>query len=112
MQGNYLPMLNLMAFIPAMVMIDALRDEIKFGDEGSDWKRDWGFMDYLWNGVERAGLTGVAGAFLSDVSQAHEFGDMTPSSIVGPTLDPLLSGQINWEDYAPAGNILGNRFDL
>lgn len=52
------------------------------GGEVPDWQKDWGTSDYLYDGMQRAGLFGV-GQFAVD---ANDFGMM---SLGGPTVNQL-----------------------
>jgi hypothetical protein len=58
--GNHDPALAMLfGSVPAIIAADFLRGLVMNGGEEPPWKKDWGFFDYLSNGVQRAGLLGV-----------------------------------------------------
>lgn len=80
--GNYGPALALAGYVPMMIAADLVKGMIQGGGEQPQWKKDWGFGQYLHSGIERAGLYGV-GQFSTDLLH----GNM--GSILGPTIEQL-----------------------
>lgn len=81
-EGNYKPAAALASYVPVMIAADYLKGFVQGGGDQPAWKRDWGPSDYLWNGVQRAGLLGV-GQFGVDAA-GRGLGTLS-----GPTLEQL-----------------------
>ena len=58
--GNYDPAFAMALSVPAIVASDFLRGLAQNGGEEPAWKRKWKFDDYIMDGVQRAGLLGIA----------------------------------------------------
>lgn len=86
--GNYNPAMALSAYVPVMIAADLVKGMIQGGGQQPDWKEGWGPSDYLWSGVQRAGLLGV-GQFGSDVATDVHRGGIGVGALAGPTLDQL-----------------------
>jgi hypothetical protein len=85
--GNYKPAMALAGYVPMMIAADGLKG-MAFGG-GDDREKD--ASDYLWKGVQRAGLLGV-GQFGLDVA-----GYGAVNALGGPTL----------EQFGDAINVIG-----
>lgn len=111
--GNYSPAMALMGYVPIMIAADATKGFIQTGGGVPSWKKDWGFGDYLENGVERAGLLGV-GQIGLDAARGN-FGSLT-----GPSIEQLadaaktLAGRESFRSFAlhsmPANALYANAF--
>ncbi len=82
--GNYAPAMTLASYVPAMMAADMIKGLIQGGGDEPEWKRTWGPADYVWSGVERAGLLGT-GQFAVD-AVGNGVG-----SLAGPSLEQLGS---------------------
>lgn len=80
--GNYRPVMALASYVPIMIASDMVKGLIQGGGQQPEWKDDWGASDYVWSGVQRAGLLGV-GQFAVDTG-THAF------SLAGPTGEQLV----------------------
>lgn len=79
--GNYRPAMAMASYVPVMIASDMVKGLIQGGGQQPDWKDNWGAGDYLWSGVQRAGLLGT-GQFIADAG-------MHAGSLAGPTLEQL-----------------------
>lgn len=86
-QQNYVPLLMLGMFIPAMIGADLLRDLIRDGGT-PDRKRNWTVYDYLAEGSRRSGLYGK-GQLLQDAQMDRKFGGVGIESFLGPTFQQM-----------------------
>ncbi|MCH2241609.1 MAG: hypothetical protein MK041_06690, partial [Aquabacterium sp.] len=86
--GNFAPLAVLASYVPVMIASDMARDMIRGGGDVPEWKRNWGAGDYLWSGVERAGLLGV-GQFRHDALMDLHRGGSGVGALSGPTLEQL-----------------------
>jgi hypothetical protein len=90
MQGNAAPVIySAVMFAAVMAASDELRDELKYGEEGNPNKASWGFTDYLWSAIQRAGLTGTYQAML-DSREDMTYGGWGFESFIGPTFTQAL----------------------
>ena len=96
--GNYSPAMALAGYVPMMIAADLAKGLIQGGGEQPSWKANWGIADYIWSGMERAGLFGV-GQFGIDVASDIHHGGMGLGMLAGPTL-----GQ-----FGEAAQVLGGR---
>lgn len=80
--GNHAPAMALASYVPIMIAADMLKGLIQGGGSEPEWKRNWTAQDYVWSGVERAGLLGT-GQFVVDGVQGGI------GSLAGPTLEQL-----------------------
>jgi hypothetical protein len=90
-QGNFKPLWISGIYIPGMIGADMLRGMISNMGEQPPWQKDWGVYDYVINGVERSGLTGVGQMFLSMKDDVMH-GGRGYESAVGPTIEQLMKG--------------------
>ena len=82
--GNYSPALALASYVPIMVAADLAKGIIQGGGQQPSWKEGWDAGDYVWSGVQRAGLLG-GGQFVSD-AVSHKGG---LAGLAGPTIEQL-----------------------
>ena len=96
--GNYRPAMAMASYVPVMIASDMVKGLIQGGGQQPDWKDNWGAGDYLWSGVQRAGLLGT-GQFIADAG-------MHTGSLAGPTLEQLtdavstLGGREQFKHFA------------
>jgi hypothetical protein len=57
--GNYRPAMALAAYVPVMIAADLMKALVQGGGEVPEWRRNWTAADYVWSGIDRAGLMGV-----------------------------------------------------
>ena len=81
------PMVGLMMFVPALLMIDGLRDLIKHGGTPS-YKENWDTTDYAFNAFERAGLFGIYQQGL-DIKQSQQYGGTGAEALLGGVMFPF-----------------------
>jgi hypothetical protein len=86
--GNYTPALALASYVPMMIAADAAKGLIQGGGSTPDWKEGWGPGDYLWNGLQRAGLFGVGQTAIDAVADVHRGGSGF-GALTGPTVEQL-----------------------
>lgn len=84
--GNYGPAMALAGYVPMMIAADLVKGMIQGGGEQPDWKKDWGVMDYVSSGVQRAGLYGVS-QFGADFMQGVKQGGVGVDRLLGPTVE-------------------------
>ncbi len=89
--GNFGPALALASYVPMMIASDFLKGLIQGGGEQPEWKKGWGPEDYLYSGVERAGLFGVS-QFSSDFMKGVRQGGIGVDRVMGPTFEQLTEG--------------------
>lgn len=82
-EGNYMPMVRLMGYVPLTMAAIALKDAIKGDDEDKDWATRVG------EGVERSGVLGYGQVFY-DMMNDSQYGQMTGSSLMDPTSESML----------------------
>lgn len=88
---NYAPAILMVAtFIPMMLFADWLRDWLKHGEEGADYKQDWTTADYIHHAVARAGFYG-RDELLWDVAEQIMVGDIprAATEALGPTASQI-----------------------
>jgi hypothetical protein len=84
--GNYKPAMAMAAYVPVMIASDLVKGLIQGGGQQPDWKDKWGAEDYLWSGVQRAGLLG-SGQFLADMAGDIKEGGVGVGALGGPTIE-------------------------
>ena len=88
-EGNLKPMLIATAYVPGMIASTYLKDLISnFGDE-PPYKKDWGVVDYLQDGVNRSGLTGT-GQFFASAKSDIMHGGHGYENLAGPSLEQFM----------------------
>jgi len=80
---NLAPAASVLLYIPAMIAIDAARDWIKYGFDGSPRKANWDFGDYTANAINRSGIPGVGAMMILDAQTDREFGGIGIESLLG-----------------------------
>lgn len=103
-EGNMMPLYVLTSYVPFMIAADVARGIVQNGGEEPDWKNGWTLSDYVWNGVQRAGLTGT-GQFFLDVHSNAQHGGSGVEALFGPTVEQttdILRGDAALIDAAPA----------
>ena len=98
---NYQPMLVAALYVPGMIAATFLKDFVSnMGDE-PPYKKDWGVVDYVKDGVLRSGLTGT-GQFFTDVNADLMHGGEGWESLAGPSISQLKQGLKAASDGNPA----------
>ncbi|MDR2566784.1 MAG: hypothetical protein LBC97_12185 [Bifidobacteriaceae bacterium] len=79
--GNFRPgLLMVLTFVPVMIGAGMLRSFMSNMGDTPDYREKWGPSDFLWDGVQRAGLLGVTQLGVD----AATYG---PGELLGPTYD-------------------------
>lgn len=86
--GNFSPALALASYVPVMIAADLIKGMIQGGGDQPEWKEGWGVDDYVWSGMQRAGLFGV-GQFGIDVATDIHRGGVGIGALSGPTVEQL-----------------------
>lgn len=86
--GNYSPAMALASYVPVMIAADFLKGMIQGGGSQPSWKDSWGPGDYVWSGLERAGLFGT-GQFAIDALTDVKEGGIGVGALAGPTVEQL-----------------------
>lgn len=89
--GNYSPAMALASYVPMMIAADALKGLIQGGGSQPSWKEGWGPEDYVWSGMERAGLFGTGQFGVDMLTDVHR-GGVGIGALAGPTIDQLTDG--------------------
>jgi hypothetical protein len=103
--GNYTPAMALASYVPMMIASDFIKGMIQGGGSQPDWKKDWGPVEYVGYGVQRAGLLGV-GQFGVDAYENMSRGGLGVTALGGPAIEQLvdvlgtLSGRNEFGDVA------------
>jgi hypothetical protein len=96
--GNYSPAMALASYVPMMIAADMAKGLIQGGGSQPAWKDNWDAQDYVWSGMERAGLFGV-GQFVLDMLTNIHRGGSGIGALAGPTI----------EQFGEAAQVLGGR---
>jgi len=86
--GNFGPAYALASYVPFMMAADLMKGFIVGGGAQPGYKDSWDFGDYLWSGLQRAGLFGI-GQFGIDVAKGINRGDSGVGALTGPTIEQL-----------------------
>ena len=103
--GNYTPAMALASYVPMMIASDFIKGMIQGGGSQPDWKKDWGPVEYVGYGVQRAGLLSV-GQFGVDAYENMSRGGLGVTALGGPAIEQLvdvlgtLSGRNQFGDVA------------
>lgn len=89
--GNYAPAAALGSYVPIMFAADLVKGMIQGGGEQPEWKKAWGWQQYLGSAVERAGLYGV-GQFPADFVRDLKQGGTGVGAVSGPAIEQLIEG--------------------
>jgi hypothetical protein len=118
--GNLKPMWTASIYVPGMIGADMMRGFVQnMGDE-PPWKKNWTSVDYLYNGIDRSGLTGAGAMFLNAKNDMMHNGTGFETA-AGPTLEQMKKGvisaykgpdaQVNWlTRAAPLNPLYGHLF--
>lgn len=87
--GNYGPLLPLLSYVPVSIAASFVKGIVQGGGDDPEWKRGWGVADYVWDGVQRAGLLGIR-QFSSDILSDVGRGGTGLGVIIGPAADHVL----------------------
>ena len=71
---NFYSLMTIGMYIPAMIAATAIRDLIRYGEDGNPYKADWTLWNYMEDGAMRAGLYGYMGTLGQDVMQDVDYG--------------------------------------
>jgi len=88
--GNYDPAFAMMATIPAMIAADFMRGLLANGGKEPPWKRNWKLLDYVEDGVQRAGLLGVP-------QLGFDVAKWGPGELTGPFGEQLIRTAKNYD---------------
>lgn len=86
--GNFGPAYALASYVPFMMAADLMKGFIVGGGAQPGYKDSWDFGDYLWSGLQRAGLFGI-GQFGIDVAKDVRRGGAGLGALSGPTIEQL-----------------------
>lgn len=86
--GNHAPIMAMASYVPIMIAADMMKGMIQGAGSQPDFKEGWGFGDYIWSGLQRAGLFGV-GQFGLDVATDVQRGGVGIGALAGPTLGQM-----------------------
>lgn len=86
--GNFGPAYALASYVPFMMAADLMKGFIVGGGAQPGYKDSWDFGDYLWSGMQRAGLFGI-GQFGIDAAKGIKRGDTGAGALTGPTIEQL-----------------------
>ena len=75
--------------MPVMIAADMVKGLIQGGGEEPPWKAGWGLSDYVWSGVERAGLFGSGQFALDALTDITQRGGSGIGALTGPTVEQL-----------------------
>jgi hypothetical protein len=89
--GNMLPIAALGAYIPVMLGADITRGFIQGMGEQPSYRHGWTAGDWLWNSVQRSGLTGVS-QFAIDTANDLDYKGVGYETILGPTASQFSKG--------------------
>ncbi len=70
---NFYSLMTIGMYIPAMIAATAIRDLIRYGEDGNPYKADWTAWNYMEDAAMRAGLYGYMGTLGADVMQDIEY---------------------------------------
>ena len=87
--GNYGPLLPLLSYVPVSIAASFVKGIVQGGGDDPEWKRGWGVADYVWDGVQRAGVLGIR-QFGVDIMEDVGRGDTGLSTIIGPAASHVL----------------------
>lgn len=86
--ANYGPAMALAGYVPFMMAADFAKGLILGGGQQPSYKDGWDAQDYIWSGMQRAGLFGV-GQFAIDSATAAHRGGTGLGALAGPTLEQI-----------------------
>jgi GNAT superfamily N-acetyltransferase len=87
--GNYTPAMALAGYVPIIIASDMMRVMLTPGGGDDAAKEGWTALDWLWRGIQRAGLFGP-GQYALDSANDFQMNHFGIESLVGPTGQQLL----------------------
>jgi len=87
--GNYSPAYALAGYVPMIIASDMLRVMLTPGGWDDDQKEGWDMTDWLWRGVQRAGLFGP-GQMVLDSATDMSYSKFGVESAAGPMVQQLM----------------------
>jgi len=99
MHGNFGPAGTIAMYVPVIIASDMLRATLTPGSGDDERMANWTMMDWLWRGIQRAGLFGPS-QFVLDSGQDLSMNKIGIESMAGPTVQQLM-------DFA-RGTMTGN----
>jgi hypothetical protein len=94
--GNYKPVWYASIYIPGMIGADMIRGFVQNMGEEPPWKKNWTAADYVYNGIDRSGLTGT-GALITGIKEDMLHGGTGFESAMGPQLEQMKKGVVAME---------------
>jgi hypothetical protein len=86
--GNSGPAIALASYVPIMIAADAAKGMIQGGGGQPEFKEGWSFADYVWSGLQRAGVFGVGQMGIDVATDIHR-GGVGLGAVTGPTIGQL-----------------------
>lgn len=86
--GNSGPAIALASYVPIMIAADAAKGMIQGGGGQPEFKEGWSFADYVWSGLQRAGVFGVGQMGIDVATDIHR-GGFGLGAVTGPTIGQL-----------------------
>lgn len=86
--GNIGPAYALAGYVPFMIAADVMKGALVSGGGVPNSKEGWDLGDYLWNGMQRAGLFGVGQFGIDTVKDIHR-GGLGIGALTGPALEQV-----------------------
>jgi len=88
--GNYRPVLALASYVPFMVASDMMRALVTPGGSDDERFERWTARDWLWNGVQRAGIMGPGEYAVSALDRGADMGAVVSlETLGGPTVQQM-----------------------
>lgn len=100
-QGNYQPLMLVLAYVPVMMLSELARELLKFGEEGDPRREHWGLDNYAWQATVRTGLLGPR-EYLTEAIHDPMRGSVPGASFLGPSTSQLRS----WMSSKPMDRIV------
>jgi hypothetical protein len=98
--GNYSAAYAMAGYVPMIIASDMLRVALTPGDNDDNYRANWSLYDWLFSGIQRAGLFGP-GQMILDSG-----GGTSPLAVAGPTVEQLA----DFVKASAPGGSLGNEF--
>lgn len=89
--GNYMPAMALASYVPMMIAADFIKGALLNGGDEPDYKKGWDLTDYVWGGMQRAGLFGYAQMGL-DAAKDIQHGGTGIGGLSGPAIEQMIQG--------------------
>lgn len=88
-EGNPAVLAPALAYLPAVLFGELLREFIQWGPDGNPQRKEWGPAEYVKLATDRSGLLGPQYSILSDVSQDVRHNRLPGTSQLGPTANQM-----------------------